>query len=188
MRPSQVTDWCQEILRTQVAPGGFYIDATMGNGHDTLFLCQMAGETGAVVAFDIQPEALNTTEKLLKEKGMSGRARLILDGHEHMDAYAKAETVDAVCFNFGYLPGGDHGIATRPDTSARAVEKGLTLLKRGGLMSLCIYSGRDTGSEEKDCLLELLKSLSAKEYTVIVNQYYNRKNQPPMPVFIFKNG
>lgn len=54
-------------------------------------------------------------------------------------------------------------------------------------MTLCIYSGRDTGFEEKDRLLEFLKALPAKEFTVIVNQYYNRKNQPPMPVFIFKN-
>ena len=118
---------------------------------------------------------------------MSGRARLILDGHEHMDAYADPESVDAVCFNFGYLPGGDHRIATRADTSVQAVEKGLALLKKGGLMTLCIYSGRDTGFEEKDRLLEFLKALPAKEFTVIVNQYYNRKNQPPMPVFIFKN-
>lgn len=187
MRPSQITDWCHEILRTQARSEGIYIDATMGNGHDTLFLCQMAGESGQVLAFDIQPEALEATDQLLKETGMSGRARLILDGHEHMDAYADPESVDVVCFNFGYLPGGDHRIATRADTSVQAVEKGLALLKKGGLMTLCIYSGRDTGFEEKDRLLEFLKALPAKEFTVIVNQYYNRKNQPPMPVFIFKN-
>lgn len=187
MRPSQVTDWCQEILRTQTDPGGFYIDATMGNGHDTLLLCRMAGETGKVLAFDIQPEALEATDRLLKEHGLSGRARLILDGHERMDLYAEPGTVDAVCFNFGYLPGGDHEIATRPDTSVRAAEKGLALLKRGGLMSLCIYSGGDTGFEEKNRLLEFLKTLPPKEYTVILHQYYNRNNQPPVPAFIFKH-
>lgn len=54
-------------------------------------------------------------------------------------------------------------------------------------MSLCIYSGGDTGFEEKEKLLAYLKTLPPKEYTVIVNQYYNRENNPPMPVFIFKN-
>lgn len=187
MRPSQITDWCQEILRTQARPGGLYIDATMGNGHDTLFFSRLAGESGRVLAFDIQPAALESTRELLKDQGMAERAELILDSHEHMDSYAERGSVDAICFNFGYLPGGDHKIATRTDTSIKAVEKGLDLLKKGGMMSLCIYSGGDTGFEERDRLLEFLKTLPSKEYTVIVNQYHNRKNQPPIPVFIFKN-
>lgn len=187
MKPLQITDWCHKILRSQTRAGGIYIDATMGNGHDTLFLCQIAKETGSVLAFDIQKEALDATRKLLKENGLLERARLILEGHEHMDFYANPGSVDVICFNFGYLPGGDHSIATRPDTSVCAVKKGLSLLKEGGVMSLCIYSGGDTGFEEKNRLLELLKELPAREFTVIINQFYNRKHQPPMPVFIFKN-
>ena len=53
-------------------------------------------------------------------------------------------------------------------------------------MSLCIYSGGDTGFAEKDAVLQYLKMLPAREYTVIVNEYYNRENCPPLPVFIFK--
>ena len=79
MRPSQITDWCQEILRTQARPGGLYIDATMGNGHDTLFFSRLAGESGRVLAFDIQPAALESTRELLKDQGMAERAELILD-------------------------------------------------------------------------------------------------------------
>ena len=188
MRPSQITAWCQMILRTLAPREGFYMDATMGNGHDTRLLCQMAGEKGRVLAFDIQQKALDETRRLLVQEGLEKRAELILDGHEYMDRYAKAETVDAICFNFGYLPGGDHDIATRADTSVQAVEKGLRLLKKGGLMSLCIYSGGDTGFEERDRLLAYLKSLPAKEYTVIRNDYYNRDNHPPIPVFIWKEG
>ena len=134
-----------------------------------------------MLAFDIQPAALESTRELLKDQGMAERAELILDSHEHMDSYAERGSVDAICFNFGYLPGGDHKIATRADTSIKAVEKGLDLLKKG------IYSGGDTGFEERDRLLEFLKTLPPKEYTVIVNQYHNRKNQPQIPVFIFKN-
>ena len=103
-----------------------------------------------------------------------------------MDAYADENFADAICFNFGYLPGGDHQIATRLHTSIEAIEKGLRILKSGGMMSLCIYSGGDTGFEEKEGILAYLKELPAKNYTVIVNEYYNRKNQPPMPVFVFK--
>lgn len=103
-----------------------------------------------------------------------------------MDRYFAPQTADVICFNFGYLPGGDHAIATKAQTSVKAVRKGLEILKSGGMMSLCIYSGGDTGFEEKERILEYVKGLSPREYVVIVNEYYNRGNCPPMPVFVFK--
>lgn len=187
MKQSQITYWCHEVIRSQAKRGGLYIDATMGNGNDTLMLCEMAGDTGEVYAFDIQPQALKATKNLLEKHHVTAKCQLILDGHENMDNYLQQETADVVCFNFGYLPGGDHSIATKADTSLVAIQKGLQLLKPGGMMSLCVYSGGDTGFEEKDCILNYLKTLPAKEYTVIVNQYFNRENNPPMPIFVFKS-
>lgn len=191
-KQSQITHWYHEIIRSQAEREGFYIDATMGKGNDTKLLCELAKDQGRILAFDIQKEALEETEKMLNgyEIGRKlyedGRIQLILDGHEHMEMYAKSETADVICFNFGYLPGGDHRIATKVETSVEAIKKGLKILKRGGMMSLCIYSGGDTGFEEKDAILEYLRSLPAREYTVIQNTYFNRGNNPPMPVFIFK--
>lgn len=191
-KQSQITHWCHEIIRSQAEREGFYIDATMGKGNDTKLLCELAKDQGRILAFDIQKEALEETEKMLKgyEIGRKmyedGRIQLILDGHEHMGMYAESETADVICFNFGYLPGGDHRIATKVETSVEAIKKGLKILKRGGMMSLCIYSGGDTGFEEKDAILEYLRSLPARDYTVIQNTYFNRGNNPPMPVFIFK--
>ncbi len=187
MNPSQITEWCQAVIRWQVPEHGIYVDATMGNGHDTLFLCRLAGEHGKVWAFDIQDAALRSTKKRLEDHGLLHRACLIRDGHEHMDRYLAPRTADAVCFNLGYLPGGDHDIATGPQTSVEAIRKGLEILKYGGLMSLCVYSGGDTGYEEKNVVLGYLKTLPKKEYTVIVNSYFNRENDPPMPVFVFKS-
>lgn len=187
MRQSQITHWCHEIIRSQAPEGGFYIDATMGKGNDTLLFCLLAGESGRVLAFDVQKEALQMTAKLLVEHGVGERAELILDGHENMGKYAEPETADVICFNFGYLPGGSHAVATSADTSVKAVRKGLKILKQGGMMSLCIYSGGDTGFEEKERILEFLKGLPAQEYTVILNEYYNRANHPPLPVFVFKS-
>ncbi len=189
-RHSQITYWCHEIIKSQAVRDGIYIDGTMGKGNDTKLFCELAGDTGQVLAFDIQEEAMEKTERFLKKDNtynrMGNRLRLILDGHEHMDQYAETETVDVICFNFGYLPGGDHTICTKPETSIEAIGKGLKLLKSGGMMSLCIYSGGDTGFAEKNEILAYVRKLSAKEYTVIVNEYYNRENDPPMPVFIFK--
>lgn len=186
MRSLQITDWCHAIFQTFVLRDGVYVDATMGKGRDTLFLCRLAGEKGQVWAFDIQEEALKLTGSLLEMEGMSGRARLILCGHEHMDRYLAPESVDGICFNFGYLPGGDHRIATQAETSVAAVEQGLRLLKPGGVMSLCIYSGGDTGFAEKEALLGYLKKLPSEAYTVILSPYYNRRGDPPLPVFVFR--
>lgn len=186
MKQSQITHWCHEIIHSQAKHGGFYIDATMGKGNDTVFLCELAGDTGKVLAFDIQEEALEQTRERLRKENLESRAMLIPDGHEHMGKYAENESADVICFNFGYLPGGDHKIATKAATSIQAVEQGLDILKSGGMMSLCIYSGGDTGFEEKEQLLQYLKQLDARKYTVIKNEYWNRENNPPMPVFVFK--
>ena len=45
-------------------PGDWAIDATCGNGNDTLKLAQILGE-GGVIGIDIQQEAINKTEALL---------------------------------------------------------------------------------------------------------------------------
>ena len=163
MKSYQITEYSHEMFRLLAKEGGTYIDATMGNGYDTLFLCRMAGETGTVLAFDIQQQALEATKARLKECHREETAQLILDSHVHMDRYAEKDSIDGIYFNFGYLPGGDHALATKAETSAEAVYKGLELLKKGGVMALCIYSGKDTGFEEKDRILGLLKELDEKK-------------------------
>lgn len=182
----QITEWCHHFIELQVRPGDHCIDATMGNGHDTELLCRLVGAGGQVLAFDIQKTALWNTAKRLQESGAPDNYRLILDSHSHMEQYADADSISCIVFNFGYLPGGDHALATRPDTSIAAIEQGLRLLKKGGLMSLCIYSGKDSGFEERDALLAFLKELDPKKYLVVLSSYYNRPNDPPVPVLVRK--
>ena len=159
----------------------------MGNGHDTLFLCLLAGDKGHVYAFDIQQTALTHTRKLLAENNIEeARFSLILDSHINMENHLAPQSADAILFNCGYLPGGDHSLATKPETTIKAIEAGLKLLKPDGVMSLCLYSGGDTGFEEKTAVLQHLKTLDSKTYTVIVQEYHNRGNHPPTPVFIFR--
>lgn len=185
MKEYQITEFCHRMIRDHIREGDCCIDATAGNGNDTEFLCRMAGAAGKVYAFDIQRDAIEQTRKRLKEVGLLERAEVILDGHEHMEEHVK-ETVSAITFNFGYLPGGDHQIATRADTSIQAIEAGLRLLKKGGIMSLCIYSGGDSGFEEKEALLSYLKTLDPRTFLVIVSTYYNRENHPPIPAFVIR--
>lgn len=186
MQSYQITQWCRHFIEDHVRPGDLCIDATMGNGHDTLLLSCLCGDKGKVLAFDIQQEALDHTQQLLTESSAPSNYHLILDSHEYMDAYAEEGTVSCITFNFGYLPGGDHQKATRPASSIAAIKKGLSLLRKGGLMSLCIYSGGDSGFEERDAILSFLKGLDPKRCLVIKTEYVNRPNNPPIPALIIK--
>ncbi len=175
-----------EFLSAHVKEGDFCIDCTAGRGNDTAFLCGLVGESGRVIAFDIQQDAVDSTKKLLGEKGFSERAEVYCVSHSEVDKYAEEGTVSAIVFNFGWLPGGDHTINTRRETSIEALEKGLKLLRPDGVMSLSIYYGRDTGTEERDALLEYLRSLPVREYTVLVSEFVNRPNDPPISVRVYK--
>lgn len=186
MKNYQITEWYSHFLKEHVAEGDFCIDATAGNGHDTELLCRLTGPSGKVLAFDIQKQALLSTSQRLEQSGLSDRAELILDSHVNLRSYADPESVSCIVFNFGYLPSGDHTIATRASTSIPAVEAALSLLKPHGLLSLCIYSGGDTGFEERDALLTYLKQLDSRKYLVILTSYYNRPNNPPIPVLVIK--
>lgn len=186
MKNYQITSWVHHFLEDHVQPGDICIDATMGNGHDTALLSRLAGKTGKVTAFDIQQLALdNTEEKLLKEN-CPKNWELVLASHERMNEYAEKNTVSCITFNLGYLPGGDHTKATKGESSIRAIETGLSLLKKKGLMTVCIYSGGDSGFEEKEAVLSYIKALDAKKYLVIISEYANRPNNPPIPVLIIK--
>ena len=181
----QITEYCHRFLEMYIEPGDVCVDATAGNGNDTEFLCRLAGNTGKVYAFDIQQEAVAHTAERLKRLGLGSRACVIRDGHEKMGEYVK-EDVSAIVFNLGYLPGGDHRISTKAETSILAVEEGLKLLKVEGVMSLCIYSGKDSGYEEKEAVLTYLKGVDPRKWLVIVHQFYNRENDPPIPVFLIR--
>ena len=111
---------------------------------------------------------------------------LFLDSHVNMGKYAEPVSVSCIVFNFGYLPKGDHTLATKAESSIQALTVSLSLMKKGGILMLCIYSGGDSGFEERDALLKWLKVLDSRKFLVIKTEYYNRPNHPPMPVLVVK--
>ena len=177
-------DVVHDFLRRQVKPGAFCIDATAGKGRDTALLCRLAGEGGRVIAFDVQQDAVDQTRALLAAEGL--QAEVVLDSHANMARYAAPESVDCIVFNFGRLPGGDPHIFTTADTSLPAIDAGLSLLRPGGVMALAIYYGKENGYDEKNAILEHLKSLNDRVFTVLACDWLNRKHDPPLPIFIWK--
>ena len=183
--PLNTLGLAHRFLSAHIRPGAFCVDATAGKGRDTVFLAKLAGPQGRVLAMDIQPQAVEATKALIQTEGVADRVEVVLDSHSNLSRYASPGTADAVVFNFGWLPGGSHQIFTRVQTSIPAITQGLELLKPDGVMSLCIYYGRDCGYEERDALLEFLETIDDRRFTVLVSRFANRPNDPPIPVFIW---
>ena len=168
-----------EVLSRHVQPGAFCIDATAGKGRDTALLCRLAGPEGTVLSFDIQSDAVRQTRELLTQEGLS--ARVYQESHVNMGNFAKENSVDAIVFNFGRLPGGDPHIFTHAETSIAAINAGLALLKPGGLMAIALYYGKENGYAERDAILTHVRTLDDRAFSVLSCDWANRKNDPPCP-------
>ena len=177
--------WAAEMIEPAMYPGARAVDATMGNGHDTCWLCGLAGETGKVYAFDVQQAAVDRTRERLEQAGLVQRAQLFCAGHERM-AELINEEVDVIMFNLGWLPGAEHGVTTLVETTLRAVEAGLSILKEDGLMTVCIYPGHDEGTRELNALLDWAAKLDDRKYDALLKAYLNQPNYPPQMLAIKK--
>ena len=167
-----------EVLRQAVAPGDTVVDATMGNGHDTEMLCNLVGEAGKVIAFDVQEGALRETAGRLKAAGLEARAELHRLGHEHM-AETVTGPVRAVVFNLGWLPGGDHGVTTRTETTLQAVRQAMDLLERGGVLVICVYPGHAEGQREREALKRFFADVLPQRFNVLLQTFLNAGEGSP---------
>ncbi|MCF6138355.1 class I SAM-dependent methyltransferase [Pseudalkalibacillus berkeleyi] len=189
MNLSRVLPFAKELLQKVVEPGGIVVDATMGNGHDTVYLAELVGETGQVYGFDVQEKAVTNTKERLQERGLENRAQILLKGHESVKEVIPSDQhgqVQAAIFNLGYLPGSDKQIITKPDSTLKAVQSLLDILRPGGLIILVVYYGHEGGSEEKEQLMSYLKELDQPTAHVMQYQFINQKNNPPFLIAVEK--
>jgi predicted methyltransferase len=177
----------QLFIAQVVRSGGTVIDATAGRGHDTLYLAGLVGSEGRVFAFDTQADALQSTSLLLEKAGLADRVTLIEDSHEEMKKYVSGPA-DAVIFNLGYLPGGDHLYVTKPDTTVRALHTALDLLRPGGRIGLVIYPGHPGGTEECKAVERAAACLDGALFSVIKIVVLNRSAGAPVIIVIEKAG
>jgi len=151
------------MLETVVKPGDTTIDATCGNGHDTLLLANLTGPTGRVWAFDIQESALAATWNKLQQAGVEECVTLLQTGHETMREHVTVP-VSAIVFNLGYLPAGNRAIITQPATTIAALNQAVELLTIGGIISITAYPGHKGGGEECRMVDAWAMSLEAKRF------------------------
>ena len=158
----------EEILKE----GDLAVDATLGTGQDCERLCRLVGETGQVYGFDVQQQALDLTRERLEASGISGRASLILAGHERMMEFVPPG-IKLAAFNLGWLPGSDKEITTRAETTLMAIGAALRLLCIYGMVVVCVYPGHREGAREQAALLDFAGRLPPNAFTVLWHQFMN---------------
>lgn len=176
-----VLHFSHSLLEEILQPGDHVIDATMGNGYDTVFMAEKIGKTGHVYSFDIQKEALLSTKSKLTEQDLLDRTSLFLQGHETLGTVVdEAQPIKAGIFNLGYLPKSDKSVITLPETTRTAMEEILKRLVSRGRMIMVVYYGHEGGEKELDMVQDYCQSLPQEKYNVLKYQFINQKNNPPI--------
>jgi 16S rRNA C1402 N4-methylase RsmH len=170
------TSWIEVAL----FDGALAVDATVGNGYDTLFLAHRVGPKGMVLGFDVQKAALAGAREVLKFVGSIDRVSLIHDSHSRLANYLPAEAaIQGAMFNLGYLPRGNRQIITRPDTTIMALRDVLANLAERGRITILVYRGHEEGILEYVEVRQFLEQLSDDEW--IVEEFVSASDSPIAP-------
>ncbi len=145
------------------------IDATAGNGYDTLFLANHVSGDGHVFAFDVQQEALDSTHSLLGKHNRLQKVSLFKCGHELIQEMVpgnKKTKITTVMYNLGYFPGSDKSIITQPDSTLLSLQSAINLLAKGGRITVVAYTGHPGGYEETEIITNWCRELPKKHFSV----------------------
>lgn len=180
-----VTELSKFFMSQVIRPGDYVIDATAGNGYDTLFLANLVLDKGKVFSFDIQKQAIESTKNQLIKAEILHRVELYHRNHIYIKEYVH-DKIKGAMFNLGYLPNSDHSITTKGHSTITALKQVLELLLSGGLVSICLYYGHLEGKKELEEVLSFIQTLDYKLYNVVKIDYYNKIHNPPKLVIIEK--
>jgi len=186
-RPASAVQWARAFIHPALARAERVVDATAGNGHDTVFLAGGIGPAGHVYALDVQPGALEKTGAAVESAGLAGKVTLIEAGHQEMESLVPGP-VSAVMFNLGYLPGGDRSLVTRPDTTGRGINASLRLLGPGGRLSVVVYTGHPGSLEESRAVAGIMAGLDLRQFTVQKLVFWNSRGDSPELYFVTRSG
>lgn len=179
MLPSALR-YSHQLLQEIIEPTDTVVDATMGNGHDTLFLAQLVPK-GQVYSVDIQPQALVNTKALLTAHELTAQITLSDCGHHQLEQLIPETTkIKAAVFNLGYLPKSDKQVITTAPTTLAALEQLLPRLVLRGRIILVAYYGHEGGQTELAAVESFCANLDQHHFQVLHYQFINQKNQPPI--------
>ncbi len=161
-------------LRENVSKNDVVVDATIGNGNDTLLLANLAS---FVYGFDIQKDALNNTKKLLDSNNISNY-KLIKDSH--LNLYNYLSDFKGVVFNLGYLPKGDKTVTTKEEVTIETLRLIANKITANSFIIMTVYVGHKEGIKESVSIKEFLKRLD-ESFNVLV---HSNESSPLSPYVV----
>ncbi|WP_010272505.1 class I SAM-dependent methyltransferase [Paenibacillus senegalensis] len=180
----------QKLVSERVQPGEPVIDATVGNGVDTLFLSKLTGCKGEVYGFDVQQIALEkAARRWQQDPGKKAGVHWLNCSHAEMKSIVSPHHhghIAAIMFNLGYLPGADPGTITLPASTLAALQSSVELLRIGGILTVVLYTGHPGGQEEADAVEEWAAKLNPKSFQVIKYERVNQSKRPPYLIAVEK--
>ncbi|MBC8079484.1 MAG: class I SAM-dependent methyltransferase [Gorillibacterium sp.] len=175
---ASVLSFARKLIEERIERGEPAVDATAGNGVDTLFLAKASGRKGTIYAFDIQEKALDRTrQRLSAENGISDVHVMCMSHHLMEDVVPACfhGKVAAIMFNLGYLPDGeDKDVITQTDTTLLALEAALRLLRANGIITIVLYPGHPGGAEETDAVIAWANDLPMNRFDAMIYRFVNR--------------
>lgn len=177
---------------TIVTPGDTVIDATCGNGHDTLCMAKLAltGDSGSVFALDIQPEAIEKTKLLLQtnlSEDLYNKISLLQSSHRRFPKEILPKSVKLIAYNLGYLPGGDKTLTTMAESTLESLYNALELISPEGMISITCYPGHPQGKIEEDAIIKYAASLDPRAWNCIHHRWINRLQSPNLIIICHSN-
>ena len=185
----QLTEKVHNILKSHLKEADQAIDATAGNGYDTLFLAEQVGSAGKVTAIDIQDCAIRSTREKLESTGIIGRVKLVTDDHAAALGKlieANREKIAAITFNLGYLPGSDKSIQTNAESTDVALAASIQLLSPGGYLCVTAYRGHSGGIAEAETVGAFMRISQTEGHAVDCHEPES-SNSPPILWLLKKN-
>lgn len=176
----------QFLLQEKLKTAKLVVDATAGNGQDTLFMAANTPENTVVLSFDVQESAIQATQKLLSQHNLLTKVKLYCVSHTDINHYLNKTMIDIAMFNLGYLPGDNHRVVTKTDSTLLAVKQVIEYLNEGGVLSIVAYPGHEEGLQEEQELYKFLAVLPTKNFTVLRSNMLNHVNNPPILYIIEK--
>jgi predicted methyltransferase len=186
--PPRPTALVQDILKPMICEGDLAIDATAGNGHDTLFLAGCVGAAGKVLAFDVQAAALASARARLESASLTDRVDFFLASHAAMGRHAAAGSVAVVMFNLGYLPGENHELTTESNETLTALAVAVDLIKPGGVLSVVCYPGHPAGAAEAVAVESWMIALAAHGWRIAKYGALGTRRPAPFLLLAAKDG
>lgn len=191
-----VANLCFHYLK----PGDYVIDATCGNGHDSLRLAKIVlsrnfchearekspeNETRLLVC-DLQEAAIKATKQRLGNALSPQQLQYVRFHHGcHTEIFCQNKKPKLVIYNLGFLPGSsDKSLTSTCQNTLQSLQSAMAVLDQKGIICITAYPGHPEGYLETVMLSDFFKYLSKSEEWELWKYHSLSKEKAPCVFFL----